>query len=547
MELNKRPYLSQPKIDKVSKQDIDLETKLSIKPITKIGSIDSYETKKKLGQGGFGTVYEVVDKKTGIIYADKVLKNDSGDYTLPDLNELDMLCKMKHPNVLRAHDFFNNEKDNTFHIILPKADSDLWKYSPTKNVLKKNLSLNEAIFMMYQIISGVSFLHKQGYFHCDIKPENVLMFGDKPVISDFGWTYAKGYDTSEICGTITFVAPQCTSPKLSTTLSPYKDNCNQIQSDIFGLGVLFFYLLTGKELIPYDRNLDMVRANYSIVEKRLQNYIKSTAEPYVSMRSCFECIYKMCRLYEKDRIESISDVLTQPVFLSKNLDIPIPGLVEIPSVPDCKLISSYKFNQSNLIKQLYKLSCDVATSDYNARINLYELCILPSIVFRCISLFPLTMANIKNYSFVSMFIASSCAGKESGDLSTYSSLGIDKDTFFEMIIECIEGLKGCLTIPTVYNQTDNGLECLWYIFKCLYDCEFVFIHPEECHRQYLLFEEKNPICKQYRFNKMQKNIIDCDFRFPLNKVDITVQTLNNGEKYESFSISYDQSTFFQIT
>jgi protein kinase len=39
---------------------------------------------------------------------------------------------------------------------------------------------------MYQILQGLTFMHKHGFFHRDMKPENLLVRGDTVKIADFG-------------------------------------------------------------------------------------------------------------------------------------------------------------------------------------------------------------------------------------------------------------------------------------------------------------------------------------------------------------------------
>lgn len=500
---------------------------------------NTYIKRNKLGEGSFGIVYEVKDKESGIIYADKMLSST------PDLNELDILCKIDHLHILRAVDFYYDSFESSFHIILPKADKDLGKYSKKKNVLKGNLSLNEAIKMMYEIISAVSFLHKLGYFHCDVKPANILMFENKPVLSDFGWTYFLGYNTDEICGTTTFTSPECVTPKISDTLSPYNKSCDQIKADIYSLGSTFFYLLTGNLLIENDKGI-MLRANYSVVEHKLQNYINNISEPYVSLRECFKCILEMCRAEPTERLKSITEVLQQPVFSSRGLSEPIGGKVKVTNIPNtiCNNLTTKEIEMS--ISRIFEVSLDLQKVYNNYGYNLYELCILPSLYVRCITTLDSSFkgAYMDRYIVASVFIADSLSGKETQEINKYTKYALtNPSSFYSTVIECIQKLEGCLSMPIIYPMTDNGLECFWYITQCLIEgCSFIFTHPTEVHNYYSLLEEKQPDLKDLRFLKNQNNILKCDI-YPDNKVFvIVIKEMMNGKSNVTLKLSYDPSS-----
>ena len=109
---------------------LDIQKKFKKLTMKEIGTsnISNYRQIKKLGRGGFGVVYEVEDLKTNKIYADKTFHFKGSNPGLPEMNEIDILCKMEHPNILHAVDFFYDETKKEFHLILPKADSDLYEY-----------------------------------------------------------------------------------------------------------------------------------------------------------------------------------------------------------------------------------------------------------------------------------------------------------------------------------------------------------------------------------------------------------------------------------
>ena len=490
-----------------------------------------YKQQRQLGRGTFGLVYEVKDDQ-GKLYADKTYVEG-----IPDFNEIDILCKMEHPNILHAVDLFKTSDE--FHVILPKADSDLFKFVKQNSVKSGVISIGEAVLIMYQIISAVHFFHKQGYFHCDIKPENVLMFGSKPVLSDFGWSYQLGYDTWDICGTKSYAAPQCTSKDLGDT-EPYV-GCKQIQSDIFALGAVFFDILMGEPLIPYDSEPQILRSNYSIVEHKLGNYINAISEPYASMKPAFECIYAMCRASNDDRLKTINEVLKQPVFASRGLTKAIGGKVKVTRIPPniCKNNSAYySFVNTafTIIKDEHKLA--------HVNPNLLQYCLIPQLILRAVIHFSGLNTDGRyrvNVLLASIYIAGSLAGK---DAVFNPKFVTDKDAVTQMIYDIVMYLKGCLSAPTIYTITDNGLEVIWYLTLCLNNCEMVLKDPAELHAMYGLLEEKYPKLKRLRIPKNQEDLIDINFDDARKEIIVNANTENSYRT--RINLSYDPSKPFLV-
>lgn len=109
--------------------------------------------------------------------------------------EIDVLSRFVHPNLIRALDIFaqtNGPQTESLNIVLPLADGTL----ETKNHL---LSLDQKKLFCFQIASALSFLEAKGIYHCDIKPDNVLVYPGKAVVSDLGMSQRVGNSTPLCC------------------------------------------------------------------------------------------------------------------------------------------------------------------------------------------------------------------------------------------------------------------------------------------------------------------------------------------------------------
>ncbi len=115
---------------------------------------------------------------------------------------------------------------------------------------KKYLPEKKAKFWIYQILKALEFMHRNGIFHRDIKPENILLRNNKVKLADFGsckGIYSKPPFT-EYISTRWYRSPEC----LLT------DGYYNYKMDIWGLGCVFFEILTLIPLFPGDDEIDEV-------------------------------------------------------------------------------------------------------------------------------------------------------------------------------------------------------------------------------------------------------------------------------------------------
>ena len=138
---------------------------------------------------------------------------------------------------------------------------------------KKYLSEKKAKAWIYQTLKALDFMHRNGIFHRDIKPENILISGDQVKLADLGsckGMYSKPPFT-EYISTRWYRSPEC----LLT------DGYYNYKMDIWGLGCVFFEILTLVPLFPGDDEIDEVnKINYilgSPPEELFQKFIKNSA------------------------------------------------------------------------------------------------------------------------------------------------------------------------------------------------------------------------------------------------------------------------------
>ncbi|XP_067092358.1 serine/threonine-protein kinase ICK-like isoform X1 [Osmerus mordax] len=145
--------------------------------------MNRYTTLRQLGDGTYGSVILGRSLESGELVAIKKMKRKfySWDECM-NLREVKSLKKLNHANVVKLKEVirendhlyfvFEYMKENLYQLM--KDRTRLFPESAVRNI-------------MFQILQGLAFIHKHGFFHRDMKPENLLCMGPELVkIADFG-------------------------------------------------------------------------------------------------------------------------------------------------------------------------------------------------------------------------------------------------------------------------------------------------------------------------------------------------------------------------
>uniref|UniRef100_A0A4W3J3Y7 non-specific serine/threonine protein kinase n=1 Tax=Callorhinchus milii TaxID=7868 RepID=A0A4W3J3Y7_CALMI len=145
--------------------------------------MNRYTTLKQLGDGTYGSVLMGKSNESGELVAIKRMKRKFYSWEeCMNLREVKSLKKLNHANVIKLKEVIR-ENDHLY-FVFEYMKENLYQLMKDRNKLFPESIIRN---IMYQIIQGLAFIHKHGFFHRDMKPENLLCMGPELVkIADFG-------------------------------------------------------------------------------------------------------------------------------------------------------------------------------------------------------------------------------------------------------------------------------------------------------------------------------------------------------------------------
>eukprot|EP00761_Pharyngomonas_kirbyi_P004320 gb/GECH01004324.1/.p1 GENE.gb/GECH01004324.1/~~gb/GECH01004324.1/.p1 ORF type:complete len:416 (+),score=79.12 gb/GECH01004324.1/:1-1248(+) len=226
--------------------------------VDKVKGIERYEKIKKLGEGGFGQVYQAQDLITKEIVAVKKIhlgnaKQEGVHFTA--LREIKLLKEFGHTNVIRLIDVFVHHYN--IHLVYEFMATDVENIINDSSVI---LSQAHIKGFMKQILQGVAECHKKWVLHRDLKPANLLVDKKGHVkLADFG--LARIYGSPGRRYTPKVVTLWYRAPELLYGAEEYGPPV-----DMWSVGCIFAHLMLRK---PYfftdsDSELEMLSRIFSL-------------------------------------------------------------------------------------------------------------------------------------------------------------------------------------------------------------------------------------------------------------------------------------------
>jgi serine/threonine protein kinase len=195
-----------------------------------------YELEKLVGSGGMSNVFRAHDRLLERTVALKILHEQytrDDDYVERFRREARAVAQLTHPNIVTVID--RGEQDGRQFIVFEFVEGENLK----EVIAHGQVPVREAVGLALQVARALSFAHRRGLVHRDVKPQNVLLNEDgQAKVTDFG--IARSLDvqgvtqTGTVLGTSDYIAPeQARGQKVDP------------KTDMYSLGAVLYELLTG--------------------------------------------------------------------------------------------------------------------------------------------------------------------------------------------------------------------------------------------------------------------------------------------------------------
>jgi serine/threonine protein kinase len=202
----------------------------------------AYQPLAHLANGGMGSVWLAANRtRDGLVVIKAMRKEvaENEEFQKRFARETRIMMESDHPGVVRCLDT-GSSSDNSLFMVLEFVDGGDLKD------LAENRGVPEAMALqiIYQVTGALAAAHRRQLVHRDIKPANIFAYPDgRAKLADFGIARS----TSETRTRLTMMGALVGSPPNMSPEQVIGDDNLDIRSDIYSLGTVLYFALTGKD------------------------------------------------------------------------------------------------------------------------------------------------------------------------------------------------------------------------------------------------------------------------------------------------------------
>ena len=191
-----------------------------------------------LARGGMGQIFRGHDNQGNVVAIKEILPEFASDWSILSRieKEVEFLVKVEHPSIVKLYSAFLDNQTQSYFIVMEMVDGMNIEQYVTRNGA---MSEEQAVEYMLKILDAIQCVHNAHIVHRDIKPSNIMIRPNGNIcLLDFG--VAKDMDNGggtiagSIIGTNGYMSPE--------QADGFSIN---FRSDIYSLGCVFYYMLTG--------------------------------------------------------------------------------------------------------------------------------------------------------------------------------------------------------------------------------------------------------------------------------------------------------------
>ena len=226
---------------------------------------------EKVGEGSSSDVYRAWDSGLHRHVALKLLRDDGLGAIDADVRTLDegrRLARVRHPNVVHVYGAEKHDGRVGLWMELVVGES-------LEEIVKTRgpFGAREAAGIGQDLCAALAAVHEKSLLHRDIKAQNVIReAGGRIVLMDFGTgeEVRRNVGTNRLVGTPLYLAPEI-----------FRGEAASVQSDLYSLGVLLFYLVTGEFPVVAGNMPHLAQAHALGQRRRLRDRRPDLPDPFV--------------------------------------------------------------------------------------------------------------------------------------------------------------------------------------------------------------------------------------------------------------------------
>lgn len=237
-------------------------TVLSARSTNRESAVDRYQRLDVLGEGTYGVVYRATDRQTGRVVALKKVRLDRTEEGIPQtaLREVSILQEIHHQNVVNLLDVIC--QDGKLYLIFEFVEQDLKKALDKRPSAFSGCTLKK---LVYQLLDGLYFCHRNRIVHRDLKPANILLTSDGTLkIADFG--LARAFQVPMHTYTHEVITLWYRAPEILLGEKHYSPAV-----DIWSVGCIFAELARGRVLFRGDSEIGQLFEIFQLLGTPVDN------------------------------------------------------------------------------------------------------------------------------------------------------------------------------------------------------------------------------------------------------------------------------------
>ena len=203
-----------------------------------------YRIIRRAGEGGMAMVFEATDIKHNRSVALKVLRGELANQVGAERfrREIGVLAQLSHPNIVPLYE--SGESDGLLFYVMPFV---VGEGLDARLAREGRLPLDEALRIAQDVARALSYAHKAGVIHRDLKPGNIMLSGGVAVVTDFGIArFVEEIASDRLTFTgIAIGTPAYMSPEQGMGNMPVGP-----RSDQYSLACVLYEMLAGEK--PYN-------------------------------------------------------------------------------------------------------------------------------------------------------------------------------------------------------------------------------------------------------------------------------------------------------